>query len=103
MTAHSKQRRTPSDAPRYQNKRRLTLLQELRLAQGKEQHEIGDEVGADGSTVSLWETYGREPRPGFRNAYSKALGITVGELGRIIYQHAAPVLRRKSRDRAAAK
>lgn len=64
----------------------LTILQRKRRARGLAQSDIAALTGADCSTVSLWETGLREPRVEYRRPYSRALGITVAELGKIIYR-----------------
>lgn len=79
-------RRSPAEAPRYQKRRSLTALQQLRLARGKDQRQVAEESACDESAISYWETFRREPRGPQRIGYSRALGISIGELGRIIYE-----------------
>lgn len=84
LTPHSPRR--ISDAPRYQKPSRLSPLQTLRLAKNLRQRDVAAKVGTGESVVCLWETFAREPSDQHRRAYSRVLGITVGELGRIIYE-----------------
>jgi transcriptional regulator with XRE-family HTH domain len=95
MTTAPPRQRTPADAHRYQDSRHLTTLQRLRLARGLGQKEIAEMTGTCEAAVSLWECFVREPRGRYRVSYSRALGITVGELGRIVYQGNAPTRPRR--------
>lgn len=62
-----------------------TDLRTKRSARGLTLGEIASLCGTDQGTVLRWERFDTEPSPSYRDAYSKALGISVEELGRIIY------------------
>lgn len=62
-----------------------TDLRTKRVAQGLTLGEIATICDTDQGTVLRWERFDTEPSPTYREAYSKALGISVEELGRIIY------------------
>lgn len=66
------------------------MLQSLRLARNLTLREVAHATGTSESVVCLWETFLREPRQKNRDPYSMALGITVGQLGRIIYEGRLP-------------
>lgn len=70
-------------------KRGPMALQQLRLFRQKTLEEIAGEARVGKCAVSLWERRLREPCPKHRARYARALGISVGELGRMVYESSA--------------
>lgn len=70
------------------DKRKLVQLRESKF---DNQGQASEAIGISQATLSRWETGESEPHPEYRAAYAKALGITVQELGKIIYLESVPV------------
>jgi len=62
-----------------------TTLADLREAADLTLADVARSVGTDPAAILRWERMEREPHPRFRSAYAKALGISVGRLGALIY------------------
>ncbi len=86
MPSTARLHRNHADAPRYHFAKGLTTLQTLRLARNLTQKEIASRVGTSESVVCLWETFSREPSGRLRGTYARVIGLTVGQLGRIVYE-----------------
>lgn len=56
--------------------------------------DVASEVHCDRSAVSCWEHHQKEPTREFRWAYARVLKLTLGELGRIVYEASDPEDRR---------
>lgn len=68
--------------PRTKSKTRLQHIREKRKLS---LDDVARLVGGDIPQVSRWERHIREPSRESRRLYAKALGVTIGELGRIVY------------------
>lgn len=68
----------------------IRKLVELRGQRHQSQAGAAAAVGVSQATLSRWENGEAEPNSEYRAAYAKALGITVEELGRIIYGGTSP-------------
>lgn len=64
-------------------------LQALREERGLTLAELALIVGTHESSISRWEAGVTEPREEHRAAYAGALGITVEQLGALIYARSA--------------
>jgi len=60
-------------------------LAKLRNDLGLTLKQVAERINADDAAVSRWERFESEPHPEYRCAYAKTLGISLQELGRIIY------------------
>ncbi len=69
----------------------MTLFRRHRLAKGFTQEQLASKVGVDQSAVSLWETGGAMPSPGFIPKIARVFGIDPLELTRVIEPDAKPV------------
>lgn len=63
-------------------------------------HQIATRAGCTLSAVSRWDCGESEPAPPYRKAYAEALGLGVGELGRLVYEESIkgspqPVVRKQ--------
>lgn len=67
----------------------MTKLTQLREAKKATIADIAREIGADRTAVYKWEQGLAEPREKFRADYAKALGISVQQLGSLIYAGAS--------------
>lgn len=67
----------------------MSQLKHLREIQGKTLEEIATLVKCDKSAVCFWEAHFREPKRPYRKRYAKALKISVGQLGKIVYEDQA--------------
>lgn len=63
-----------------------TRLQVIRERRKLTIDDVARMAACDPSQVSYWERHVREPSRESRKAYAKALNVTVGELGRMIYE-----------------
>jgi transcriptional regulator with XRE-family HTH domain len=64
----------------------LPALKVLRLRKKVLIREIADQAKCTRSAVVRWDNGVTEPASDYRKAYAKALDISVGELGRIVYE-----------------
>lgn len=78
---HTGRRKAPARPPSSLRQRREELQLSLR--------DVAGAVGCAVSAVYNWETGEREPLPLHRDRYAAALRLTVGDLGRIIYEGTA--------------
>jgi transcriptional regulator with XRE-family HTH domain len=76
--------------------KKRTPLQHLRDIRRLSIDDVASRANCDPSQVSYWERHKREPSREERVAYAKALGITVGELGRLVYEGTRVVAERES-------
>lgn len=75
-------------------------LQRLRMSRGPLKA-AAKATRATKSTIHRWDMMEREPVAKFRKAYADFLGITVGQLGAIIYERSVSTEATKGRrDRA---
>lgn len=68
---------------------RLSPITALRERAGLSQNALASLVGVTRSAVNLWERSGQEPKGVARQKLAAALRITVGELGRLMYEQSA--------------
>jgi transcriptional regulator with XRE-family HTH domain len=73
------------------NKRKYRLLvtptlQRMREVRELTLEEVATKCRCDRSAITRWERRITEPKPEFRKAYAECLGMTVGELGRLVYE-----------------
>lgn len=69
--------------PRIKNRTTLQYLRERRKLSIDGLARLAD---CDPSQISYWERHVREPSREMRAAYARALKVSVGELGRLIYE-----------------
>lgn len=65
--------------------KRVSKLTDLRLKHRLSLDDVAIDTGAFRSAISRWENGKAEPTAQFRVAYAKCLGLTVQELGTLIY------------------
>jgi transcriptional regulator with XRE-family HTH domain len=66
--------------------RRMCALMKIRLHKKLLLREIAKKAGCTKSAVSHWDHGVSEPAAEFRAAYAEALGLSVGQLGKIVYE-----------------
>jgi transcriptional regulator with XRE-family HTH domain len=64
----------------------LPALKALRLRRKVVLRQIADKAKCTKSAVLRWDRGITEPAAAYRKAYAESLGISVGELGRIVYE-----------------
>lgn len=70
-------------------KPKVPHLQHLRERRALSLEEVALKAGVCRSAVSKWERLISEPKPSYRKAYAKMLGISLADLGKLYYE-AAP-------------
>lgn len=70
---------------RRAHKKSPSKLQTLRLEKRLSLDDVAIDTGAFRSAISRWENGLTEPTAQFRAAYAKCLGLTLAELGALIY------------------
>lgn len=91
MNPPAKPTRTRLRAPatRLTAPARMTRLAKLREMAHLTLDDVAHDTGATRSAVCRWEQLRADPQRCYRASYAKALKITTGELGRIIYEDSA--------------
>ncbi len=61
-------------------------LKLLRESRGMSLSDVAEKVPCDKSAVSFWERRLKEPSPDYRLGYAKALKLSIGALGSLVYE-----------------
>lgn len=96
MAPHTTAARESRAKERRRRQPVMTPLQTMRAQRGYSLDDVAACCDCGRSVASLWERGLRDPTAPYRKKYATMLGLTVGELGRLVYEAREKALEKKA-------